>query len=159
MIDAEMPARMSSPILIGRVPEMAALQEALGRAEGGSPMVVLVGGEAGIGKTRIVAEVAQDARQRGHVVLVGGCASIGSGEGLPFAPIAEALRGIAPVRGPSAAGRGRSIPRPVSSAALSPSCSTAAHTESSPMCHRSGHRHGCSTLSWRSSSAWASGVR
>jgi DNA-binding CsgD family transcriptional regulator len=94
MIDAEMPARMSSPILIGRVPEMAALQEALGRAEGDSPMVVLVGGEAGIGKSRIVAEVAQDARQRGHVVLVGGCASIGSGEGLPFAPIAEALRGF-----------------------------------------------------------------
>jgi DNA-binding CsgD family transcriptional regulator/tetratricopeptide (TPR) repeat protein len=93
MIGAEMPARLSSPVLIGREPEMAVLLDALDRAEAGSPAVVLVGGEAGIGKTRLVTEVANVARGRGDLVLEGGCASLGSGEGLPFAPIAEALRG------------------------------------------------------------------
>ena len=93
MIGAAMPARLSSPVLIGRAAEMAALDEALGRAERGSPVVVLVGGEAGIGKSRLTAEAAARARTRGDLVLEGGCASLGSGEGLPFAPIAEALRG------------------------------------------------------------------
>ena len=64
MIDTEMPVRLSSPVLIGRVAEMAALQSALERAEAGAPVVALVGGEAGIGKSRIVAEVADRARQR-----------------------------------------------------------------------------------------------
>ncbi|HET9084348.1 MAG TPA: AAA family ATPase [Candidatus Limnocylindrales bacterium] len=97
-----MPARLSSPILIGRVAEMAALENALDRAEAGSPVVVLVGGEAGIGKSRLVAEVADRARRRGELVLEGGCVSIGSEEGLPFAPIADALRGWlrSPDRGP-----------------------------------------------------------
>jgi DNA-binding CsgD family transcriptional regulator len=94
MIGPEMPARLSSPVLIGRVPEMAVLLEALGRAESGSPVVVLVGGEAGIGKSRLVAELAAQARLRGDLVLEGACPSLGSGEGLPFAPIAEALRGL-----------------------------------------------------------------
>ena len=94
MIGANMPARLSSPILIGRGPQMDSLMDALGRAEGGSPTMVLVGGEAGIGKSRLVAELATYARARGDLVLEGGCASLGSGEGLPFAPIAEALRDL-----------------------------------------------------------------
>ena len=94
MIGREMSARLSSPILIGRVPEMATLEEALGRAEDGAPVVVLVGGEAGIGKSRLVRELADRARERGDLVLEGGCVSLGSDEGLPFAPIAEALRGL-----------------------------------------------------------------
>ena len=94
MIGAEMPARLSSPVLIGRGPEMAMLLEALARAESRSPVVVLIGGEAGIGKSRLVAELATHARGRGDLVLEGACASLGSGEGLPFGPIAEALRGL-----------------------------------------------------------------
>src|SRR4029078_794463 len=86
MIDTEMPVRLSSPVLIGRVAEMAALQSALERAEAGAPVVALVRGEAGIGKSRIVAEVADRARQRGDLVLHGGCVSIGSEERPPFAP-------------------------------------------------------------------------
>ena len=74
---------------------MATLEEALGRAEDGEPVVVLVGGEAGIGKSRLVRELADRARERGDLVLEGGCVSLGSDEGLPFAPIAEALRGLA----------------------------------------------------------------
>jgi DNA-binding CsgD family transcriptional regulator/tetratricopeptide (TPR) repeat protein len=94
MIRPEMSARLSSPILIGRMPEMSALEAAFEGAEGGSPAVVLVGGEAGIGKSRLVREFADRARDAGGLVLDGGCVSLGSEEGLPFAPIAEALRGL-----------------------------------------------------------------
>src|SRR5262245_13277029 len=94
MIGPAMSARVSSPILIGRAPEMAALQDALARADDGAPVVVLVGGEAGIGKTRLVLELADQARTQGTLVLEGNCVNLGSDEGLPFAPVAEALRGL-----------------------------------------------------------------
>src|SRR5690349_20257100 len=94
MIDREMSARLSNPILIGRRPEMAALETAFERAAGGSPTIMLVGGEAGIGKSRLVREFAERVRDRGGLVLDGGCVSLGSEEGLPFGPIAEALRGL-----------------------------------------------------------------
>jgi DNA-binding CsgD family transcriptional regulator/tetratricopeptide (TPR) repeat protein len=94
MIGPTMPARLSSPVLIGRVPEMATLRHALARAGEGEPVVILVGGEAGIGKTRLVLELADQARTQGGVVLEGNCVNLGSDEGLPFAPVAEALRGL-----------------------------------------------------------------
>lgn len=95
MIGAEMSARLSSPVLIGRLPEMATLSDALSQALAGSPGVVIVGGEAGIGKTRLVEELAARAREGGGLVLEGGCISIGSDDGLPYGPIAEALRTLA----------------------------------------------------------------
>src|SRR6476660_8428313 len=94
MMGAQMPARLPTPVLIGRGPQMDALMDALDGAAGGSAAVVLIGGEAGIGKSRLVAELAAHARARGDLVLEGGCASLGSGEGLSFAPIAEALRDL-----------------------------------------------------------------
>jgi tetratricopeptide (TPR) repeat protein len=94
IIGRDVSGRLSSPILIGRLPEMALLEDALARAEDGSPTFAIVGGEAGIGKSRLVAELAARARERGDLVLEGGCISLGSDEGLPFAPIAAALRGL-----------------------------------------------------------------
>ena len=52
---------------------------------------MLCGGEAGIGKTRLVAEFCQRAETSGSVILAGGCVDLGVG-GLPYGPIAEALR-------------------------------------------------------------------
>ena len=66
--------------------------EAIARGAAGDTVVVLVGGDAGIGKSRLVAEAAAAARAQGALVLEGGCVSLGNGEGLPFAPIVEALR-------------------------------------------------------------------
>jgi DNA-binding CsgD family transcriptional regulator len=83
--------RLSSPTLIGRRSELAGLQDAAGRAAEGASQLVLVAGEAGVGKSRLVSELATWARQRGHRVLVGGCVSL-SGDVAPFAPIVEALR-------------------------------------------------------------------
>ncbi|MEU8357887.1 AAA family ATPase [Nonomuraea sp. NPDC048882] len=81
-----------SPLFVGRARELAALGDALGRARAGASSTVLVGGEAGVGKTRLVREFtghrAEDAR-----VLIGGCLELGT-EGLPFAPFTAVLRGL-----------------------------------------------------------------
>jgi predicted ATPase len=79
---------------VGRTNELARLHQLLARAVDGQPLVVLVGGEAGVGKTRLVEQLAATARERGVRVLGGGCVPLGE-EGLPFAPVIEALRGLA----------------------------------------------------------------
>jgi len=84
--------RVSSPLFIGRHPELLTLTDAVAQAADGQAGVFLIGGDAGIGKTRLVTEVADRARQAGTLVLEGGCVALGDGGGLPFAPIVEALR-------------------------------------------------------------------
>ncbi|MEK2494667.1 AAA family ATPase [Kitasatospora purpeofusca] len=58
------------------------------------PSVVIVEGEPGIGKSRLVAEVATVLRADGVEVLVGGCHPLR--EPLPFGPVADALRAAVP---------------------------------------------------------------
>jgi DNA-binding CsgD family transcriptional regulator/tetratricopeptide (TPR) repeat protein len=89
-----MASRVSSPVLIGRDEELERLAAAWRAAAQGEPATVLVGGEAGIGKSRLVAELAALARSDGGIVLEGACVSLGDDEGLPLAPIAEALRAL-----------------------------------------------------------------
>jgi len=84
-------ARMRSPVLVGRSEELAVLDAALDRARAGGPSTVLIGGEAGIGKTRLVTEFAAGAAASGARVLAGGCLDLGA-EGLPFAPFTAMLR-------------------------------------------------------------------
>ena len=60
-----------APRICGREAEIGALGEALGRVAAGGPAIVLVEGEAGIGKTRLLAEVLADARGRGMQVAAG----------------------------------------------------------------------------------------
>ena len=86
-----MARRVASPEFIGRRRELGSLIEAVDRGTARDAVVALVGGDAGIGKSRLVEEVAGHARERGCVVLSGGCVSLGNGEGMPFAPIVEAL--------------------------------------------------------------------
>jgi predicted ATPase/DNA-binding CsgD family transcriptional regulator len=90
---AEMGGRVASPALVGRVEELQALEAARGRAAIGEPAVVLLGGEAGVGKTRLVAELTTRCTSDGTRVLSGGCVPVGEGT-LPYAPIAEALRAL-----------------------------------------------------------------
>src|SRR4051795_1534846 len=88
-----MPRNHVSPILVGREAELAALMAAFDSAAAAEPGVVLVGGEAGVGKTRLVEEAADRVRLAGARVLIGGCVELG-GEGLPFMPLADALRSL-----------------------------------------------------------------
>jgi DNA-binding CsgD family transcriptional regulator/tetratricopeptide (TPR) repeat protein len=89
----EMGGRVASPTLVGRIEELELLEAARVRAADGDPAVVLVGGEAGVGKTRLVAELSARCRADGMRVLYGGCVPLG-GEVLPYAPIVEALRAL-----------------------------------------------------------------
>src|SRR5436309_2160852 len=66
-----MATRVSSPVLIGREQELRTLIAAWDAAVAGRPSTVLVGGEAGIGKSRLVAELARHAHETGGVVLEG----------------------------------------------------------------------------------------
>ena len=79
---------------VGRTEELARLRELLARAADGHPLVVLIGGEAGVGKTRLTDHLAGTASEQGVRVLRGGCVPLGEG-GVPFAPVTEALRGLA----------------------------------------------------------------
>ncbi|MFG2967766.1 AAA family ATPase [Streptomyces sp. NPDC048288] len=85
--------RSVSPVFVGRSDELDTLNRALDRAEAGEPQALLVGGEAGVGKTRLVEEFATAACRRGAVVALGGCVEIGA-DGLPFAPFSTALRAL-----------------------------------------------------------------
>jgi predicted ATPase len=88
-----MGGRVASPSFVGRVEELQVLEAARRRAADGEPAVVLVGGEAGIGKTRLVAELTARCAADGTRVLTGGCVPVGEGA-LPYAPIVEALRAL-----------------------------------------------------------------
>jgi ATP/maltotriose-dependent transcriptional regulator MalT len=85
--------RVSSPVLVGRSGELSALDSALAEAGRGSPSTVIVGGEAGVGKSRLVSEFAGRSRGTGARVLAGGCLELGA-DGLPFAPFTAVLRGL-----------------------------------------------------------------
>jgi DNA-binding CsgD family transcriptional regulator/tetratricopeptide (TPR) repeat protein len=83
----------SSPAFIDRIEESQILDAALERARSGAAPTVFVGGEAGIGKSRLVAEFARRARVSEARVLTGGCAPLG-GAPLPFGPVVEVLRAL-----------------------------------------------------------------
>jgi predicted ATPase len=82
-----------SPVFIGRDAELTRLASALAAADGGEPQAVLIGGEAGVGKTRLTEELLARARAAGAVTAVGACVEIGA-DGLPFAPVSTALRDL-----------------------------------------------------------------
>jgi predicted ATPase len=89
----EMGGRVASPTFVGRVEELELLEAARVRAADGEPAVVLVGGEAGVGKTRLVAELTSRCLADETQVVAGGCVPVGDGA-LPYAPIVEALRAL-----------------------------------------------------------------
>src|SRR3954467_9365383 len=59
----------------------------------GVPGVVLLGGEAGIGKSRLVSELVVRAGRDGACVLSGACVSL-NGAAIPLLPVADALAGL-----------------------------------------------------------------
>ncbi|MFJ4525057.1 AAA family ATPase [Streptomyces sp. NPDC088810] len=85
--------RSVSPVFVGRTDELGTLNDALARAAAAEPQALLLGGEAGVGKTRLVEEFATAAARLTAVVAVGGCVEIGA-DGLPFAPFSTALRAL-----------------------------------------------------------------
>jgi len=118
--------------LVGRDADVSRLAAVLAQAGEGAGSLVLVLGEAGIGKTRLCAELSRWHRRRGGRVLLGRAAA--QEASIPFAAVADALRGarrgepavwaaararaevlwaVAPELASGAGGPGRSADRPV----------------------------------------------
>jgi class 3 adenylate cyclase/tetratricopeptide (TPR) repeat protein len=76
-------------MLVRREDQLAILEEALLAANRGEGRVVVVSGEAGIGKTRLVTELSHEARRLGSSVLWGGCSE--AELSLPYLPFVEAI--------------------------------------------------------------------
>src|SRR5688572_557118 len=81
---------LSAP-LIGRRRELDEFEAGYRAAADGNPRIVFVGGETGIGKSRLMAEFAAVSRARGAIALFGAAPAL-VGQDLPFAPLVGLLR-------------------------------------------------------------------
>jgi DNA-binding CsgD family transcriptional regulator len=88
---AGMTGELPGSAFVGRAAELRRLDAVLHRAEQGSPQVVLLAGDAGVGKTRLLLALADRARRDGTRVLAGGCVELGD-IGLAYLPVVDALR-------------------------------------------------------------------
>ncbi len=77
--------RMSCPLFVGRIDEMRVLDAAFETARAGAPQAVLLTGEAGIGKSRLVDEFVARARRAGARVAKGACVPVDGGA-TPYGP-------------------------------------------------------------------------
>jgi hypothetical protein len=104
----------STAAFVGRAAELAGLVDAYDRAAAGHGTVALVGGEAGVGKSRLVGEVSAHARRQGARILTGRCLDLEEG-GLPYAPVVDMLRTLdrelSPDEGAATLGPGRAHAR------------------------------------------------
>jgi len=80
---------------VGRSSELSALSELLEKARAGAGNLVIIEGEAGVGKTRLVAEVLERARSGGITVLSGRCAEGGD----PYFPFIQAFSDTSTIEG------------------------------------------------------------
>ena len=108
----------SSAKLVGRSAQVAAFDRSLAALARAQPVAVELAGEPGIGKTRLLAELAARAEERGHLVLRGSASEL-EGE-LPFGVFVDALdeylQGLPPGVGVAQL-RGRAPVRPSGDAA------------------------------------------
>ncbi|QTE31460.1 AAA family ATPase [Pengzhenrongella sicca] len=81
---------MTTTPFVARETQVAALTAALARAAAGQPGAVLVGADAGVGKTRLLGHVAELAGRSGATAVTAHCVDLGE-VGLPYLPFAEAL--------------------------------------------------------------------
>ncbi|MFJ4277297.1 AAA family ATPase [Streptomyces massasporeus] len=82
-------ASSAAPV-VGRDAELTRLAGVLERARGGEARAVLIAGDAGVGKTRVLDEVGGQAAATGMTVVTGHCVDLGD-VGLPYLPFTEML--------------------------------------------------------------------
>lgn len=87
-----MAKRVTCPTFVGRDEELSRL-DAVAEAATLESQLVLIGGDAGLGKTRLITEACARRRARGGVTAIGGCVDLGH-VGSGFAPLLEVLRSV-----------------------------------------------------------------
>ncbi|HTU88024.1 MAG TPA: AAA family ATPase [Solirubrobacteraceae bacterium] len=102
-----MRTRVTSSRFVGRAGELAELEHVLREAAEQRPFVVLLGGESGVGKTRLVREFEDRLSDREDVLVLRGEAVEEADGELPYAPLIGALRPLVRRRDPVLAGLGR----------------------------------------------------
>lgn len=87
--------------LVGRDSELASARRLLGRSRDGAGQVALIVGEAGVGKSRLLRAIVDDARAGGFFVLQGACFE--AERSIPYAPLVDIVAGTAssPKRSPA----------------------------------------------------------
>jgi DNA-binding CsgD family transcriptional regulator len=85
--------RATAPSLVGRGDDLVALESALEQARDGQVVTVVLAGDAGIGKTRLVDEFCGRAFAQGARMLTGACVDVGDAT-VPYGAIMDALRDV-----------------------------------------------------------------
>ena len=78
------------PTLVGRESQVAAVRRVLTRAREGNGTVALIVGEAGVGKSRLLRVMTEEARTAGFFVLHGACFE--AERSIPYAPLLDLAR-------------------------------------------------------------------
>ena len=91
-VDSLVTLRMISPALVGREDESAALDAIFNEVQAGVGRTVVVGGDAGIGKSRLVSSFLVRARAAGAQIGRAQCLEVEAGR--PFGPFFEALQNL-----------------------------------------------------------------
>ena len=102
-----MRARVTSSRFVGRTAELAELERALREATEQHPAVVLLGGDSGVGKTRLVREFERRVSDEDQVLVLRGEAVEEADGELPYAPLIGVLRPLVRSRDPALEGLGR----------------------------------------------------
>ena len=79
-----------SPVLVGRTQEMDTLERALHSAQRGAGQCIVIAGEAGVGKSRLLSEICRRAEVELFLILRGYCFE--QDAAFPYAPLVDALR-------------------------------------------------------------------
>jgi class 3 adenylate cyclase/tetratricopeptide (TPR) repeat protein len=94
---ATMPALVERTPFVGREAERAELRRCLDQVARGQGGLVMIGGEPGVGKTRLAEELMAEARQRGMIALIGHCYEMeGAPPYIPYVEILEAAARMFP---------------------------------------------------------------
>src|SRR5689334_19839618 len=80
------------PTLVGRASHLATLQLLIEQAKQGEGHITLINGEAGIGKSRLIAEAKSHAEAQGFLLLQGNC--FPTDRTYPYAPLLDLLRSV-----------------------------------------------------------------
>lgn len=78
--------------IVGRNSERQRLTDWLAAAAAGQPVTVLIDGDAGVGKTKLIGWLAEEATRRRALVLSGSCIELNGGTSIPYGALIEAMR-------------------------------------------------------------------